>query len=292
MINTVSKDEWVDMHVHTTESDGMLTPTQVVMKAKQAGLKAIGIVDHDTFDGLKEAYKAGKQQGVEIVPGIELSSQWNGKDIHIIGYYCYASHPKIVDYIEKFLRKRYNRAKKMVQILNSMDINIAMQEVVAEAKGTCIGRPHIAAVLLEKGYVYSFQEAFIKFIGYHSKAYVEKYKISPKSAIALISEVGGLSFIAHPSKNISIDNLFDLVKCGLDGIEIIHPRLDDRDTRRLQEFANNYDLLISGGSDCHGRYEDNVLIGKFRIPYSVLEKIKKYHRVKHKSHMIDINKDK
>lgn len=292
MRKKVSKDEWVDMHVHTTESDGMLTPTQVVMKAKEAGLKGIGIVDHDTFAGLEEAYQAGEQQGVEIVPGIELSSQWNGKDIHIIGYYCNTSHPVMVDYIEKFLKKRYDRAKKIVQILNTMDVNIEMKDIVAEAKGASIGRPHIAAVLLDKGYVYSFQEAFIRYIGYHSKAYVEKFKISPKSAIALIAEVGGVSFLAHPPKNIGIEKMFELVKSGLDGIEIIHPRLDDRDTRRWQEFANNYNLLISGGSDCHGRYEDNVSIGKYRIPYSVLEKIKKYHNIKKRSQIVKNNKDK
>ncbi len=289
MIHNISKDEWVDMHVHTTNSDGLLTPTQVVMKAKEADLKAVGIVDHDTLDGIEEAYLTGKRWGVEIVPGIELSSQWDGNDIHIIGYYCDSSHPKIVDYIEKFIKKRYNRAKKMVQILNTMGINISMKDVVAEAKGKCIGRPHVATVLLEKGYISSYQEAFIKYIGYHSKAYVEKFKISPESAIALISEVGGLSFIAHPPKHLSIEKLFDFVKAGLDGIEIIHPRLNDRDTRRFQEFANNYNLLISGGSDCHGRNKENISIGKFRIPYAILEKIKKYHLSK-KSHTLNCEK--
>lgn len=284
MIDAKSKDEWVDMHVHTTYSDGLLTPTQVVTKAKEAGLKAVGIVDHDTLEGVEEAYLAGKRLGVEIVPGIELSSQCEGKDIHIIGFYCDPTHPKIVEYIKKFLQRRYERAQKMVQLLKKMGINITMKDVESTAKGKCIGRPHIAAVLLEKGYVYSFQEAFIKYIGYHSKAYVEKYKISPEAAIALIAEAKGLSFIAHPPKNLSIEKLFDFTKAGLDGIEIIHPRLSDKETRRMQEFANNYDLLISGGSDCHGRYEDNISIGKFRIPYSVLVKIKKSHAVKQKSY--------
>ncbi len=290
MKNNTSKDEWVDMHVHTTKSDGMLTPPEVVMKAKEAGLKAVGIVDHDTMEGLEAAYQAGKRWGVEIVPGIELSSQYEGNDIHIIGYYCDSAHPKMIDYIKKFINKRYNRAKKIVQLLNNMGINIAMKDVVAEATSKCIGRPHIAAVLMEKGYVYSFQEAFIKYIGYHSKAYVEKYRISPQSAIALISEAGGLSFIAHPPKNLNIETMFDFTKAGLDGLEIIHPRLQDKETRRLQEFANNYDLLISGGSDCHGRKGDNITIGKYRIPYAYLEKIKKYHTIKKKTLIVNRNK--
>ncbi|MFO7889539.1 MAG: PHP domain-containing protein [bacterium] len=287
MKDFISKDEWADMHVHTTYSDGLLTPTQVVIKAREAGLKAVGIVDHDTLEGIEEAYLAGKRWGVEIVPGIELSSQCEGKDIHIIGYYCDPTHPKISEYIEKFLKRRYDRAQKIVQILNTMDINITMKDVVSTAKGKCIGRPHIATVLLEKGYVYSFQEAFVKYIGYHSKAYVEKFKISPESAIALVSEAKGLSFIAHPPKNLSMEKLFDFTKAGLDGVEIIHPRLSDRDTRRLQEFVNNYDLLISGGSDCHGRDKKNLSIGRFRIPYSILVKIKKYHALKQKSYILN-----
>jgi len=290
MENNVSKDEWVDMHVHTTKSDGLLTPTEVVMQAKEAGLKAVGIVDHDTMEGLEAASLAGKRWGVEIVPGIELSSQYKGNDIHIIGYYCDPAHPKMIDYIKKFIKKRYDRAKNIVRILNTMGVHIQMKDVVAEAKSECIGRPHIAAVLMEKGYVYSYQEAFIKYIGYHSKAYVEKYKISPQAAIALISETGGLSFIAHPPKNLSIETMFDFTKAGLDGLEIIHPRLQDRETRRLQEFANNYDLLISGGSDCHGRNGNNVTIGKYRIPYAYLEKIKKYHTIKRKTQIV--NRDK
>lgn len=276
------KDEWVDMHVHTYFSDGLLSPTQVVISAKEAGLKGVGITDHDTLDGIEEAQHAGKRWGIEIIPGIELSSQYNNMDIHILGYYCDYTNPKFVDYIKKFQIERYNRAEKMVKKLNQQGINITIEDVENEARGKSIGRPHLAAALLEKGYVNSYQEAFHRFIGYRSKAYVEKFKIEPEAAIRLISEVNGASFLAHPSLGLNVNTIFKFIKAGLDGIEIIHPKISDKQTRRLQDLVNNYNLLVCGGSDCHGGQGGKISIGKYRIPYAVFKEIKTHYHSKRK----------
>jgi predicted metal-dependent phosphoesterase TrpH len=273
-------DAWVDLHVHTNFSDGLLTPTQMVQRAKEIGLKALGIVDHDTIDGLTEAVEAGSRCDVEIVPGVELSSQYKGRDIHIIGYYFDPEHPRFVEYLELFRKERYRRATKMIQNLNRLGVHMTMDEVEVRVRGGSIGRPHLAEVLMEKGYVETFQEAFQRYIGYGSEAYEEKYKIHPEDAIALISEAKGLSFIAHPGLGITDEILVRFIKSGLDGIEVIHPKLSERRTQHLQEIARKYDVLISGGSDCHGGRNGFVEMGKYTVPYRILEKMKSILRAR------------
>jgi predicted metal-dependent phosphoesterase TrpH len=268
------EEAWADLHVHTIYSDGILTPVQVIQKAKSVGLKAVGIVDHDTLDGIPEAIKAGGQYGVEVVPGVELSSQFDNKDVHIIGLFCQLDNPRLNRYLNKFQKERHRRAEKMVRNLENQGVHLTIEEVINKAAGKSLGRPHLAEVLMEKGYVETFQEAFYRFLGYGSPAYEEKYKISPEDAFRLISEAGGLSFLAHPGSSIGIEILLHFVKAGLDGIEIIHPKLSDSQTQKLQEFAKNHELLVCGGSDCHGGRTGDVYIGHYRIPYAILEEIK------------------
>ena len=270
----MTEEAWVDLHVHTNFSDGLLTPTQVVVKAAEVGLKAVGIVDHDTIDGISEAVDAGNQCGIEIVPGVELSSQYEGKDVHILGYYFDPEHPRLMDYLERFRQGRYRRAAKMIQNLNQLGVRLTMDEVERRARGNCIGRPHLAEVLMEKGYVETFQEAFQRYIGYRSKAYEEKYKIDPEEAIALISEAGGLSFLAHPGHLISDKQVLHFVKAGLDGIEIVHPKLNSERTQHLQGFVRDHGLMVCGGSDCHGGRDGYLAIGVHNVPYAIVEEMK------------------
>jgi predicted metal-dependent phosphoesterase TrpH len=270
----MTEENWIDLHLHTSYSDGLLSPPEMVKHAKTLGLKAIGIVDHDTVDGIVPAIEAGKDEGVEIVPGVELSSQCDGRDIHIIGYYFDMESPKFKKYLTLFQKERYKRAEKMVKNLNNLGIHVSMDEVEGRAKGNSIGRPHLAEILMEKGYIETFQEAFHKYIGYGSKAYEEKYQIVPEEAIRLISEAKGLSFLAHPGYPIHDDMIFRLIKAGLDGLEIYHPKLDPNRMRHLQDIVREHGLLISGGSDCHGGRNGELCIGKYNVPYSVLEEIK------------------
>jgi predicted metal-dependent phosphoesterase TrpH len=267
-------ESWIDLHVHTYYSDGLLSPKEVLLMAKNAGLKGVGIVDHDTVEGLPEAEMAAKELGLVVVPGVELSSQHMGRDIHILGYFIDTAHPRFKEYIELFQNERYHRAEKMVKKLNGMGVQISMKEVEGKASGRSIGRPHIAEILTEKGYVETFQEAFYRFIGYGSKAYEEKYRISPNEAISLVAECKGLSFLAHPSPIIDDKLILELIKAGLDGIEIVHPKLTDSRTLFLQRVAQNHGLLVSGGSDCHGGRNGIASIGMYKVPFGLIDEMK------------------
>ncbi len=270
----MTEEAWIDLHLHTNYSDGLLTPSQVVIKAKEAGLRAVGIVDHDTIDGIAEAVETGSRIGIEVVPGVELSSQYNGKDVHILAYYFDPNHANLKKYLQKFREERYKRAAKMIQNLNRRGIHLTMDEVEERSKGGSIGRPHLAEVLMEKGYIETFQEAFQHYIGYHSEAYEEKYKIFPEEAFGLISKAKGLSFLAHPGYAVSDDEILSFAKDGLDGIEIIHPKFSESRTQHLQQLAQNNNLLVCGGSDCHGGRDGQFYIGKYNVPYAILRDIK------------------
>jgi predicted metal-dependent phosphoesterase TrpH len=268
-------EKWIDLHVHTTYSDGLLTPEEVVGMAKEKGMTAIGIADHDTINGIPEALETGETNGVEVVTGVELSSQYEGRDIHILGYYFDVDHPKLLQYLKRFRDERGRRAEKMVKNLNDLGVNITMEEVEEKSDGASIGRPHIAEILMEKGFVETFQEAFQRYLGYGSKAYEEKYKIDPENAIALISEAKGLSFLAHPGYSVSNDLIFHFIKSGLDGIEIVHPNIPQNRTQQLHQMVQNHNLLASGGSDCHGGRSGHMCLGDHKIPYAYLEEMRK-----------------
>lgn len=280
------KDAWVDLHTHTCCSDGLLTPTEMVAESKALGMAAIGIVDHDTMEGLPEARKAGKKYGVEIVPGVEFSSKHRGIDIHIIGYYLDPHSKRLVDYLERFREERFRRAHRMVHNLNRLGLNISIDEVDQKARGKSLGRPHLAEVLMEKGYVETFQEAFHKYIGYGSAAYEEKYKISPEQAIRLIAEARGLSFLAHPGYAIDDSAILSFIKAGLDGLEVLHPNLTEHRTQHLQKLAKQHQLLMSGGSDCHGGRNGKLCIGSYSVPYAILDEMK---RILKKQYDVDAN---
>ena len=266
-------EAWLDLHIHTHYSDGLKSPQEMLEMAAEAGLAGVGISDHDTVDAIPEALKLAEKMNLVVVPGVELSSQYGGKDIHILGYYIQTEHPKLTSYLKLFQDERRRRAEKMVARLQQMGIQITMDEVDKKSQGRCIGRPHIAEILTEKGYVETFQEAFYRYIGYGSKAYEEKYRISPDKAIALISEVGGLSFLAHASPIIDDDLILSMIKAGLDGIEIVHPKLTASRTRHLQRIAQNQGLLVSGGSDCHGGRNGMQTLGRFKVPFHLIEEM-------------------
>lgn len=268
------QDKWVDLHIHTCYSDGMLTPKEAVTYAKEVGLSGLGIVDHDCMDGIPEGESVGREIGIDVVRGLELSSEYQNKDIHIIGYYFDMNNPRLNKYLLLFQNERFKRAVKMVKNLQRTGIQITMDEVEEKAKGKSIGRPHLAEILMEKGYVETFQEAFHKYIGYGSKAYVKKYTIDPVEAVHLIHDAKGLAVLAHPGSAVNNELIMKLIKAGLDGIEVVHPNLNDRRTTELQSIANEYHLLISGGSDCHGGRNGSTTIGNYRVPYTIVEDMK------------------
>ena len=269
------EDGWADLHIHTTWSDGVFSPEYMVQRAGEAGLRAIAITDHDAIRGIDEGFETGRKIGLEVIPGIELST-FNGiHDVHILGYFFDAHHPDILQYVHYFQEERIKRARKIIDRLRKMGVRLNAEVVIASAGHGAVGRPHIADALMEEGFVLSYNEAFYKYIGDGKPAFVEKPKILPAEGIRIIHKAGGLAFLAHPGMDLSDDEIVQVVKQGLDGIEILHPKHSDEKVNDFYEFANNNHLLVSGGSDCHGNRKGEMMMGKFNVPYKFILEMKK-----------------
>ena len=256
-----------DLHTHTYYSDGKFSPAELLLKAEQCGLHYLSITDHDNVDGIEEAIGVADELGIELVPGVELSSEHNEREVHILGYFIDFKNPELLEYLKKFRQLRLKRAEKIVQKLNALSIPLKMADVLLKAReNASIGRPHIAIAMLENNYVGNYYEAFIRYIGDNKPAYEKKPNISTKAAIELIASSGGLSFIAHPGKTIRDEMLIELIELGVDGIEIVHPSHPSDYINYFQDFASQYFMLESGGSDFHGgRLNDDAVLGSYWI---------------------------
>jgi predicted metal-dependent phosphoesterase TrpH len=261
----------VDLHMHTTYSDGAYSPTELVQLAHKAGLNIISITDHDSINGLKEAITVGKDLGIEVVPGLEISTDLEEKEIHILAYFIDIDDNELQKYLSFFREERINRAKRIIQKLRSLGQSITIDDVMDHAKNSAVGRPHIAYTMIDLSIVKNYTEAFEKYIGDHCPAYERKIHVSPQSATKLIGDAGGLSFIAHPGfMRESI--IMNLIKAGIDGIEVIHPSHSESQISFYRGIVNQYLLLETGGSDFHGgKKEDDENLGKFLIHASKLE---------------------
>lgn len=271
----------VDLHAHTTASDGKLTPEELVARAKAVGLRAVGIADHDTFGGVDAAIQAGKELGIEVIPAIELSCEADGHDLHLLGYYMDYHHPELLERLQYFRDIRERRAFLMVQKLNELGYPISWERVLEIAgDAQAIGRPHVAQALLEAGLVSSWQEAFDRLIGDGKPAYVPKAKMTPKEAIELVLAYGGVPVVAHPALNTTPDYVEQMIQWGLRGIEVYHTRHSPEDVEQYRSLAEKHGLLITGGSDFHGISEEindsdeHGELGDVRVPYAFVEALK------------------
>ncbi|HZW40537.1 MAG TPA: PHP domain-containing protein [Ignavibacteriaceae bacterium] len=264
-----------DLHIHTNHSDGYHSPVEIVRMAKAAGLDIISITDHDSLNGIKEGVDEGSRQGVEVISGVEISSDIKDKELHILGYFIEPEHEEVERYLSFFREERFKRAERIVKKLNNLGLPISLYDVVDRAKTSAIGRPHIAQALCDKGITTSFYEAFNKYIGNGCPAYEKKVHISPHSAFKIISDAGGLSFIAHPSY--MPENLLkEVIEAGVDGIEVIHPSHNPQQTRFYKGIVNEYFLLESGGSDYHGgKREDDPNLGKYYTNFASVEAMRR-----------------
>jgi predicted metal-dependent phosphoesterase TrpH len=264
-----------DLHAHTTASDGTYTPRQLVELAKRNGLSAVAVTDHDTTDGLAEATAAGQELGVEVVPGIELSTVYEGKEVHVLGYYFDPEYEGLRDLIAKMREDRLTRLDRMIGNLQKAGLEITREEVLAEAKGT-VGRPHFARVLIKKGYVRDIPEAFDRYLGVGKIGYVPRLKVSPEEAVQLILAAGGCPVVAHPGL-FDKDDLFDrLVPLGLVGLEAYHPDHAEEKRAHYSALAKQHGLLATGGSDFHGSgAEHRGELGSVYVAYEVVEQLKK-----------------
>lgn len=265
-----------DLHTHTTYSDGVLSPYEIIKKASQSGLEVLGITDHDSVNAIEDSIEIGKGIGVEIIPGVELSAVIEDREIHILGYLFDYRNKNLLDFLSFFRKERVKRAERIVEKLNSINVPLKLETVMEKAGTGAVGRPHIANALLDGGHTESYVEAFSKYIGYGGPAYEKKYSLSPEDTISLIAQSGGLSFLAHPGKYTTDAVLLRLIKSGLDGIEVVHPSHAPEKVLHYRSVASQYFLLESGGSDFHGgRRNDDNAFGVYHVPSGWVGEMKK-----------------
>jgi len=273
---------YIDLHTHTTASDGTLTPRELVSLAVEIGLSAIAITDHDTVGGVEEALSEGRKLGLEVIPGIEISAEFE-REMHILGYYIDYCSPILQESLQRLQEFRKRRNPQIVEKLRQLGFLITIEEVEREAGGEIIGRPHIAKALVRKGYVKSIQEAFEYYLSDGKPAYIKKEKLTPQEAIQTILTAGGLPVLAHPKylalNQDRLGKLIDqLVQWGLKGIEVYYSAHSVGETRRYLALAKKYELLVSGGSDFHGINKPDIRLGRgfgnLNISYDLVEKIK------------------
>lgn len=264
-----------DLHTHTTASDGLMSPEEVVRWASVKRLAAVGITDHDTVNGIEPAMKASATYKVEVVPGIELSTMFENEEIHILGYYIDYKADWFLDTLLKIQNSRYERAERIVGKLRNMGVDITLEQVRTIAENGAIGRPHIARAMINKGYISNIKDAFRVYIGKGCPAYVDRYKLSPAEAIEMIKKLGGISVLAHPGLVKSREHVSRIIDLGIDGIEVYHSKHDDETIRYALAVAQSRKLLITGGSDCHGIMLNNEpIIGNFSVDYKYLQMLK------------------
>lgn len=265
----------VDMHCHTTASDGLLTPTELVCLAARIGLKGIGITDHDTIQGWKEAEEAGEKYQIEVLKGIELNTDWKGIEVHILGYELDGTSNYLNDKLKLLRQARENRMLEILELLKKQGIHISVSEIKQYAQGESIGRPHIAQVLVERGYVKSIREGFDRYIGRGGPAYVPRYKMTPEEGINLVREAHGVAVLAHPGVYHLEKSIPGWVEVGLQGIEILHSEHKPDDVTLFRSIADEYQLIMTGGSDFHGEArKPGVKLGHWGMSINVIHQIK------------------
>ncbi len=243
---------FIDMHTHSTASDGLYTPSALVDYAIEKGLSGIAITDHDTIDGIEEAIKRATQyNGFIIVPGIELSAEYNNEEVHILGYMIDYKMESFKDILKNLQERRNDRARKIIKKLNTIGFDINYEDILGITQKGAIGRPHIARILVAKGYVKNNEEAFEKYLVKGCPAYVPREKLSPEDAIDIIKMSGGFSVIAHPGLLNAKATLDYLLGLNIDGIEVYHSDHTLDMSKEYLEIAKKNNLLITGGSDFH-----------------------------------------
>jgi predicted metal-dependent phosphoesterase TrpH len=260
-----SQHEFVDLHTHSTASDGARPPADVVRAAKAVGLTALALTDHDTVDGLSDARAAATQVGIRVIAGVELSGVEGDVETHILGLHL-SELTELEHRLVALREMRRNRAARIVERLNALGLPVTLEAVLAQAAGGSVGRPHIARALIAGGWALDFREAFERYLGNGRSAYVPKERLPLAEAIALIHRAGGVAVLAHPGSLGTRERVGALAAIGLDGLEVLHPSNSWDDSQRLDALATEFDLVRSGGSDWHGAPDGARSLGMMRVP--------------------------
>jgi len=260
----------IDLHIHTLHSDGALTVEALLGFAKYKNLSCVSITDHDTFAAYETAPKVAESLGMELVPGIEVSSVDKGRDIHILGYFCDTQNPEFLAALAIQHESRKERVRQSLEKLQKLGLYITYEQVERHCTGVSIGRPHIAGAMMEARYIGSFQEAFEFYLKEGAPAYVPLIGLSPEAAISLINKSGGLAVMAHPEYTNADDLIPKLVEYGIKGIEVYNCKTS-RNTHKYKSIAKKYSLVETGGSDYHNGHG---LLGELNLPYSIVEELR------------------
>lgn len=270
----------IDLHMHSTASDGTLSPTELVEEAYKRGLKVIALTDHDTVEGIKEAKEMAKELNIEFICGIEFSTEYNGNEIHILGYFLDEKNKRLLELLEKLRQERLERTKKILKKLEKYKCYISMEDLMKEVKGTLISRSHIANAMMAKGFVYSKAEAFKIYLRTGGLAAEPKKELNPIEAVKFIKEIGGISSLAHPKLTGlgggNFEKLLILLKEeGLNAMEVYYPEQSPKETEMYKKICDKYSLLYTGGSDFHGMNRPETLLGVKGVSQEELIKLKK-----------------
>ena len=271
----------IDLHTHSTFSDGTFTPSQLVKYAEEKGLKAFALTDHDTTEGIKEAKSI--ETNVEVISGVEISTRYDKKEIHIVGLYVNENDADLNKQLKYYREKRVTRNFEILEKLNSLGVNITIDDVRESCTGDVISRAHIAKALVSKGFVGSYTEAFDRYLGDNKCAYVPRETLNYEESMELITKAGGVPVLAHPllykMSDTNLENMMvKLRQKGLKAVEVYYSTHSNSDTQHVMAMANRVGLIYSGGSDFHGATKPKIDMGtgmgKLAVPYEMLEKIR------------------
>ncbi len=278
----------VDLHTHSTFSDGTLSPKEIVELAERIGLKGVALTDHDTIDGLDEFLSVDTE--IELVPGLEISCQ-HKNTLHMLGYYIDRNNSELLETLWWLRKKREERNQKIVERLKELGMKVSLEELMEEAGGEVVGRPHIASLLVKKGYVSHMKEAFERYLKKGGPAYFDKVRLSPERAIGLIKRAKGIPVLAHPvSLGLDPSELKDfliyLKSLGLEGIEVIYPEHTSEDIAFFRSLAKKLSLLETGGTDFHGENKEGIELGMLEVPYEFLKRLKERAEETHEANKV------
>jgi len=269
--------KFADLHLHTHFSDGTFSPEELVGHARRLGFAALALTDHDSVEGCVPMAAACDAAGIEFITGTELTAEHNDIEVHLLGYCLDIKNEKLLTEIIKFQTVRQNRIREMVARLNQLNVPLEVEAVFALANCKSPGRPHVARALTKAGLVKHLDEAFERYLRKGRPAWVPKAKMSALEGVELIHQAGGLAVMAHPGLNRTDEIIPALADAGLDGIECFHTKHTTAMSEHYLEIADQFNLLVTGGSDCHGFSKGKPLIGTVKLPYDCVEKLKAKH---------------
>jgi predicted metal-dependent phosphoesterase TrpH len=268
--------KFADLHLHTRYSDGTFTPRELVQHAARLGFAAIAVTDHDTLDAIPEALAAGKEFGVEVIPGVEITSRVGTQELHMLAYLFGDSwrDAALRSVLDHATRVREQRVEQFVAKLNELGVELTVEDVYAGSDCGTVGRPHVALALQKRGHVSSVDEAFTRFLKRGKPAYVERYRMDAAETIGHIKRAGGIAVFAHPGLNSLDARIREMVDQGLGGIEVWHSRHSPSQIEHYLQMVEALSVCATGGSDCHGAGRDGMLLGKIKLPYERVDALK------------------